>query len=222
MSGGMARWWWYDVSELLDRDLFASGLESLPWADRRAKVGRYRFAKDRNLCLGAGLLCAHALGAVGVNDAAIAYGAHGKPYVPSRPDVCFNLSHSGTVAVCAVGDTELGIDIERRHAYDRDIAKMCFTKEEQHWVRAQSNKSEAFTRLWTRKESYLKMLGTGLSVDAKSFSAVPGDTSALGVRFWECGVEDYFVCLCLSPRARLESIQEFAFSNMRAGGGEGI
>ena len=41
--------------------LFSRGLSLLPWEERREQVMRFRFAKDRRLCLGAGLLLAYAL-----------------------------------------------------------------------------------------------------------------------------------------------------------------
>ena len=43
----------------------------------------------------------------------IAREARGKPYFPSRPDICFNLSHSHGAAVCALHDRPVGIDVEK-------------------------------------------------------------------------------------------------------------
>ena len=43
----------------------------------------------------------------------IAREAGGKPYFPSRPDVCFNLSHSHGAAVCALHNRPVGIDVEK-------------------------------------------------------------------------------------------------------------
>ena len=35
----------------------------------------------------------------------------GKPFFPGRPDLHFNVSHSGGLALCGVGSASLGVDI---------------------------------------------------------------------------------------------------------------
>ena len=39
----------------------------------------------------------------------IARGERGKPYFPSHPQIHFNLSHSGPLALCAVGEERCGV-----------------------------------------------------------------------------------------------------------------
>ena len=95
---------YYDVGGLADPARFAAGMEALPWPERRERAMRFRFGKDQRLCLGAGLLCARMLRAAGVGDLSIERGTFGKPYLAQRPDVHFNVSHSGTLVVCAVGE----------------------------------------------------------------------------------------------------------------------
>ena len=36
----------------------------------------------------------------------------GKPFFPSREDLCFNLSHSGDLALCALDRAPVGADIQ--------------------------------------------------------------------------------------------------------------
>ena len=59
--------------------------------ERMEKAGRFRFERDRLLCVGAGFLLLEALGLR--DESALRYGENGKPYLPGGP--AFNLSHSG-------------------------------------------------------------------------------------------------------------------------------
>jgi len=109
-----------------------------------------------------------------------AYGPHGKPSLPGNP-LWFNFSNSGEVALLAVAiDREVGIDIEYR---DRSIsveplaAHILTTEEATAFRQLPENKRHAaLLAAWTRKEAYIKALGTGFSLSLKSFSvAVPVD-----------------------------------------------
>lgn len=188
--------WSYDVEELEDDGLFRAGMEALPWEERKGKVERLRFGKDRRLSLGAGLLCAWVLRRAGVTDLELALGPHGKPKLAHEANVHFNLSHSGTIALCAMANESVGADVQELHANDAGIARICYTAAEQRWIAAQDDADWAFTRLWARKESYLKLLGTGLSKDALSFEAMPGALPERGVRFAEAERCGHAICVC--------------------------
>ena len=203
----MARCWYYDVAELADPRRYWAGLRELPWEARKKKVERYVFEKDRLLCLGAGLLCAHALRYEGVDDLTLAEGEFGKPHLAHVPDVHFNLSHSGHMVTCVVCGSPVGVDVEERHTADDDVMRMCFQSQEIRWILAQADKSKAFTRMWTRKESYLKLLGTGLSKEAKSCAVLSQDEGALGVVFHEMEVDEHFMCCCTQSGERVEFVR---------------
>jgi len=188
--------WYYDVSELSDPVRFGSGMAALPWEDRREKVLRFRFDKDRRLCLGAGLLAAFALRQAGAKDLRLHLSEFGKPSLASYPDIHFNLSHSGTLAVCAVSDRPVGVDAEELTPYAPDVASVCFQPRETAWVEREADRGLAFTRLWTRKESWLKYLGTGLSLPANTFSALPGETPADGIALTEYETGGCRICVC--------------------------
>lgn len=95
-----------------------------------------------------------------------AYGAHGKPYLADN-DVqpCFfNLSNSAGEFIIALGDKELGVDLEHlkpEFAY-RDIVGQYFGTAEQQYIATVPNPPEAFFLLWTRKEALLKATGKGI------------------------------------------------------------
>ena len=85
----------------------------------------------------------------------------------------FNVSHSGDLALIAVlpGSGRVGVDVE--WLVDRpnllDLASTVATPRELAQLALESRRQlESFYRLWTRKEAYLKAIGTGLSADARN------------------------------------------------------
>lgn len=105
-------------------------------------------------------------------DVTITYGAHGKPYVKDRPDIHFNLSHSGDYVLAAFGPVEIGCDIQQTMQGTRNdrIATRFFTEAEQKALAEGID----FYRIWARKESYIKCTGNGMACDLRSFD-VTGD-----------------------------------------------
>lgn len=83
----------------------------------------------------------------------------GKPEL-SNADFYFNLSRSGNQLAFYFGPTEGGVDLEsiRPSAPFSEIAKQHFHVNEQNFITS----DEDFFTIWTRKESVLKAMGTGL------------------------------------------------------------
>lgn len=96
---------------------------------------------------------------------------NGKPYLDSK-DIHFNLSHSGEWVVFAFSDHDTGIDIEKIRPVNYRIAERFFSSGENNILRLlnKDEKLNYFFDLWTLKESYLKMLGTGLTKSLGSFT----------------------------------------------------
>jgi len=98
-------------------------------------------------------------------------GPNGKPALAdTAEDVRFNLSHAGDYALIAVTlGRDVGVDIEQVRPIDvATLAKRFFSPLEARKLLALPH--EAFFRCWTRKESYIKALGTGLSFALDRFS----------------------------------------------------
>lgn len=101
----------------------------------------------------------------------LAAGKYGKPYLlpaAGQPGIHFNLSHAGDYIVFIFSScTSVGIDIEstdRRADMDRIAARLFLPEETEHLkTLAAAEKTQYFFRCWTRTESFLKGLGTGLS-----------------------------------------------------------
>ncbi len=83
-----------------------------------------------------------------------------KPYFKDYPFVRFSVSHSGSLVVVAMAETEVGIDVEeiKEKPYGRIIERN-FTAGEA----AEVKDLESFLKVWTKKEAYLKLTGDGLS-----------------------------------------------------------
>lgn len=89
----------------------------------------------------------------------------------SQP-VEFNLTHSGQVIACALAPLLIGVDVEQAQKNYLDVMASAFTPEEQAYVRSEPAELQvaAFCRIWTRKEAYVKAVGTGLSISPDTFS----------------------------------------------------
>ena len=145
--------------------------------DRQAKIDRCAKKKDKILSLAAGLVLEKALDDVGVSDRAIIVGDNGKPYLAGG-EVFFNLSHSGDKVMCALSDTEVGCDVQKTGEISRKIADRFFSASERAFLNGitdEKDRTDMFFRLWTLKESYIKMLGTGFKTPMGSFSVSIAD-----------------------------------------------
>jgi len=103
---------------------------------------------------------------------AIERGEHGKPRFPAPFDTLgFNWSHSGDVALLAVGrgpaGCEVGVDVETVRPRPRavELARRFFAGTEAAELEAlpDSARLARFLTLWTAKEAVLKAHGGGLS-----------------------------------------------------------
>ena len=120
-----------------------------------------------------------------MEDLHLLEGEYGKPYIQvndERQIIHFNLSHSGSWAICSTGPVENGCDVEQIREKTAGIAEHFFPEEEQKWIN-QGNTDEMrrqrFTRLWTLRESYIKATGRGMYEDLKSFLIRPEEGQVL-------------------------------------------
>lgn len=101
-------------------------------------------------------------------------GPHGRPVLLDRPQDLradwphFSLSHSHQVAVVAFATATVGVDVQR--VPSATAVRLCLADlhpAEQAELAAVPGRRRptAFAQLWTRKEAYLKGLGTGLRRD---------------------------------------------------------
>lgn len=142
-------------------------LDKIPlW--RKKKILSYKHDIDKFLCAKAYIILKDGLNSdYNINDEIkFSYNNYGKPFLINHPEIHFSLSHCRKGVACAISGTPVGIDIEEI-MYDDDIANYILNKEDYQNVISSSNPAEYFTKLWTEKESYLKMLGCGIISNMK-------------------------------------------------------
>jgi 4'-phosphopantetheinyl transferase len=146
--------------------------------ERRDRSLKYRFEEDTKRSLLAHALLNHALKEEGIiADYPIlpVTDERGKPHFytdDSRTDeIYFSLSHSGRYSVCAIGEYEIGVDIEKIADFKDDISKRFFYPPELKYV----HDSNSFYRIWTLKEGYLKAVGMGMALALDSFGVTDLD-----------------------------------------------
>ncbi len=89
----------------------------------------------------------------------------GKPYAENLP-FCFNISHSVNFLSLVIDQREIGIDIEVIKPIKTDITKILCTKSDIEFLSDAKDEREKlirFYKIWTAKEAYFKMLGTGIT-----------------------------------------------------------
>ncbi len=154
----------YDVSKMLDEEFEKMYINSDE--TRKAKADRIKRNPAKKLSVAAGELARTMLSEkfnIDKKQIRFRIGKNGKPYAENI-NAEFSISHSGTVAICAVSDVPVGIDIERIRDVDLSVAKKHFAPDEQDYVfEKMSLSKQRFFEVWTRKEAYVKMLGKGIS-----------------------------------------------------------
>lgn len=159
-----------DVSPLADASSYHTACRALP-AAYQSRLSSFERFSDRQLFIGSRLLLRRACRDAGLPDFPKTMTERKKPYFPDYPDFFFNLSHSGNMALCVVADTPVGCDIEALNPAHLRIAGRVMAPAElaAYQVTAdEQDRLDYFYRLWTLKESYVKLTGEGISVDFRS------------------------------------------------------
>lgn len=106
-----------------------------------------------------------------IEDITIFKDQKGKPYLKDIP-LHISISHSGDYAAAAFDFTPIGIDIELIRQIDTRLKNRICTQNDLIFMNTSQNPKEEnlnLLKIWTAKEAYFKMIGTGIT-DFKSIS----------------------------------------------------
>lgn len=134
-------------------------------AQRREQALRFKHEMGQRLSLAAYLLLKQALHEQeGISENPVfGYEEHGKPFILGHPELYFSLSHCKEAAVCVLSRRPVGIDVESLGRYRDSVARYAMNVDELKQISRADDREAAFVRLWTMKESYLKMTGEGIN-----------------------------------------------------------
>lgn len=137
---------------------------------RKVKIDKFRFEKDKKLSCGVELLLLKSLNDIGIKNPIFKVDKNNKPYLSNYSNIHFNLSHSENMIACGISDLPLGVDIEYNDSnIDLDLAKNYFFNKEYESIIHSKNPHDEFFNYWVLKESYMKYTGLGFKLALNSF-----------------------------------------------------
>ena len=152
----------FDEYEQLSEKFIVSALQFLP-ENRRIRALRYRRTIDRWNCVITYLMLQHGLReCFGIASFEIAFGEYGKPYLLEYPHVHFSISHCDAGCAVVVADCPVGVDIQDVQPFSWDVAKRVCCERELAELGASEERDKLFIKMWTVKECYGKIVGTGI------------------------------------------------------------
>ncbi len=154
------------ISELSEEE-FSNALSEMS-EERKNAVLRYRSRDDRKRTVLGEILAKQGISEyIGREKAAIklARTEKGKPFAVGE-DIHFSVAHCDDLAVCAVSESNIGIDAERLRPVNLDITRIACNESDLEFVFSDSSpeaQARRFLLLWTAKEAYFKFIGTGIT-----------------------------------------------------------
>ena len=212
--------WYCNTDSIDDADLASWG--ALLSDEERARRDRFVFAEDKRDFIAAHALLRRALsryGEVGPAEWRFETNGFGKPAVAAEqagdPPLAFNLSHTKGFVACAImRGASVGIDVERceRGVAGTEIASRYFAASEIRHLQTcpPDQYPTRFIEFWVLKESYIKAVGSGLSLNLHSFSfEFQGDSDlrftphdgGSGWQFWLMSLPDSRLAIAVRPRS---------------------
>lgn len=156
--------------------------------DERLRAARFRFPRDRRRFIVRRAALRRILSrCLDLPPAAIRFtvNPYGKPALDGGA-LHFNLSHAHELALIAVAEREVGIDVEYLDPDRESLARSCCAPQE---LAAAANLPAGALAYWTCKEAYVKGLGTGFAIPPERIHLDPpplptARTGVAGDRAW--------------------------------------
>ena len=132
-----------------------------------------------------------------IEEPEILRNSHGKPFFKDLNDFHFNISHSHVLQAVAIGNCEVGVDIEKIRKADLRVVKR-FTQREREYILEQDCDMRFF-EVWTKKEAYLKYKGIGIKGGLDSFSVF-----GIPEKITDFTQDEYIISVCSNKEFKLE------------------
>ncbi len=198
----MLRVFGYDITRLTEKEF--STLYQKASKDRKRRVARSKSDIAKKRIIASGALMHYAASkylGTPIKNSSFAATETGKPYLPDQ-NLHISLTHSGSLVLCAVSDSPVGIDAEKLRPVNPGVKEKYFTEKERMYIESDASKRDArFFEIWTKKEAYVKMLGTGL-FDIKNFDVTEKD-------FTTKHVGDYIISVTTNEDFKIKYIEKW-------------
>ncbi len=155
-----------DIESAFNTIPYSYCLKQLPLA-MRARIERYHQESDQKLGVLGKMLLFSQLEHYKLSEilslSNIRFNEFGRPSFDHPFD--FNISHSGKMVVCAAGtEGRIGTDLEEVKDINFDDFYQQFSSSEWTAIKQDKNPTSRFFEFWTRKEAFVKAIGTGISI----------------------------------------------------------
>ena len=151
--------------------------------DRRERAESFSVFSDKVMSAVAGLCMEGLAESLGTNVLKL---SNGKPMF-GREDLHLSVSHSGSFVVIAWSDSPVGVDVQKVIPMGNIARRILSPKE---ITDMGSMDDTDLVKVWTRKESYVKMTGEGMS---RPFDSFDEDILDPGYSFFTYGIEEDMV-----------------------------
>ena len=192
--------YYFDAIDQFTQEMCDHFIHRLP-IERQQRVRRYKRHIDQKLSILSYVILLHGLRLEhGIHQQVqLGYKDHHKPYLLDYPAVHFNISHCECCVAVAISSSEVGIDVQNNMEYDHKLASYVCSELELEQLALSNNPDRLFIQYWTLKESYLKMIGTGLTEQLKrlDFSeALAPSCKLYNCRFQMMQEQQYIISTC--------------------------
>ncbi|MBP5600418.1 MAG: 4'-phosphopantetheinyl transferase superfamily protein [Lachnospiraceae bacterium] len=164
-----------ETSNLNEEDLFKE-YGAYFSKERLERIEKRPCDKARKELIFAGAVLSKALRLQGIDSKEFIYKENKKPYLKDQ-SIFFNLSHSGDYVGVAMGESEVGFDIQKPVSnVSTSLKKRILTDEE---TKLFNESKVSFNEIWAVKESYSKLSGEGISLNFKDISYSKEDSKTV-------------------------------------------
>ena len=127
----------------------------------------------------------------------ISYNKYKRPYL-NIENIYYSNSYGENCAIIFISNNNIGVDIEKLKLPNINLAKKFFTNKEFNYVFESYNlQKQRFFEIWTKKEAYIKYIGTGFYTKINSFDVINSKYSKLFNSFI---LNNHMVSICMNSK----------------------